>query len=233
MMKQLLLAVALMLACVGSTFADDITIDVTLEQPDGNVYQLAGQSAFIQYRTFSGTTGGQLDGVDSFASPWSFTFTEAFPEPTLSDYLTFAYFGIIHRLTIDQYVGDEVGTLDTSLIVAFQPGVADGLTINDIFLGLGYTEADLVAAMTGSFDSTEFFALMSEIDNSGSAQGAFGIPPLAQVGDTLDLIAFIGGANGDQGVKVGELQVSVVPEPASIALIGLGSLALLRRRRAA
>ena len=205
--------------------ADLVTIDAGLGQPGGvdSFYQLVGQSAFVQYRTSSSTSGGQLDYTSTPGT--TIAFLEFFPPPSLADYLSFAYFGLIESY-------DDNGDLfDTSLVMAFQPGVADGLPITDFFPM--YTEAELVAALSSSFDSNEFFYLLDNIGTLGETTGAIGVPPLARVGDTLDLIAFTGGLDGDRGVSVGTLEVNVVPEPGTLALIGfpLVGLALRRRRR--
>jgi hypothetical protein len=219
------LAAVVVLSISAAASADEVTIDVALDQPGGasSSYSLVGQSAFAQFRTTGSTSGGQLDGVSTPGA--SITFTEVFPPPALDDYLTFAYFGLIETR-------DDNGDLvDTSLVVAFQPNVADGLPITDFFPT--YTEAELVAGMSGSFDSPEFLYLLGDISSRIETVGTIGVPPLARVGDTLDLIAFIGDVGGDRGVKVGTIDVNVVPEPGTFALVAFPlALMAMRRRRA-
>lgn len=204
-----------------SAWADLVTIDVSLDAPADGIYRLAGQSAFLQTRTDSGTSGGQLDGLTSGAS--SITFEEAFPPATLADYLGFAYFGIFQTLDIF----DEV--VDTSLIVAFVPGSGVGQTIGDTF---PYTEDELVTAFTTSFDSPEFLDMLSAVPGNAATLGDIAVPPIGRPGTVLDLVAFIGGPDGDIGVKVGTLGVTVVPEPSSIVLaLTAGSLLFVAGKR--
>lgn len=198
--------------------ADVVTLQVELDGHASGTYQLTGQSAMFASMTGAGTSGGQLDDVVSGST--SIGYTEVFPPPTLADYLTFGYFGRI--LTLD----GAGGTLDTSMIVALQPGVGVGQTIDGLLRV--DDEATLVAALAG-FDTPEFFNLLSAASGSAISNGAIGVPPIGRPGETLDLIAFIGGAHGDEGVKVGEFSFSVVPTPASV--LALGALAALRRRR--
>lgn len=223
-MNRILTAALLLLTLAApALYADDVTIDVFVDSLETNTYHLLGQSAFVQYRTGGSTGGGQIDGVSTPGT--SINFTEVFPPPSLADYLRFAYFGIVERRNIDNDV------LDTSLVIAYQPGVAEGQTLASLFPALAYTQAQIVTALTTVNDSDEFFALGSAIDAELNAQGTIGVPPINQFGDTLDLIAFWGLNN--TGLKIGTLDVTVVPEPASLALLAAGSLLILRRRRAA
>lgn len=198
--------------------ADVVTLQVELDGHASGTYRLTGQSAMFASMTGGGTSGGQLDNVTSGST--TIGYTEVFPPPTLADYLTFGYFGRI--LTLDG--ADD--TLDTSMIVALQPGVGVGQTIDGL-LGVD-DEATLVAALA-DFDTPEFFNLLSAASGSAISNGVIGVPPIGRPGETLDLIAFIGGAHGDEGVKVGEFSFTVVPSPASV--LALGTLAAFRRRR--
>lgn len=199
--------------------ADEVTLHVNLDDHPSGTYQLTGQSAMFATMTGSVTTGGQLDGIVSGAA--DIGYTEVFPPPTLADYLTFGYFGRI--LTLDGLGG----VTDTSMVVAMQPGTGVGLTIDAIFGG--DDEATLVAALASN-DSPEFFDFLDAALANGAAQGAIAVPPIGRPGDTLDLIAFIGGPNGDQGVKVGDFTFTVVPAPAAAAALLLAAAG--RRRRA-
>lgn len=209
-----------------------VTLDVSLDfipltnsfgDPVEGYYLTTGQSAFIQSRTSSGTSGGAMDGISS--SNTQIQFFEVFPPPTLEDYLTFSYFGIVESY-------DENGLLfDRSLIAAFQPGTAEGLLADGYF---GYTESDLVTAFA-NFDSPEFFNVLSLFSGAPfETSGTIALPDTGRPGDTLDLIAFTGGPNGDLGVRVGSLSMQVtqvIPEPTSLILSLAGTLTLLRRRR--
>jgi hypothetical protein len=219
---------AVVAAIAGSASAQlDVTINVSFTPERSS---LRGQSNFFQTRTDGGTSGGQLDGV-SFPGA-SIQFTEIFPPPSIADFLQFGYFGLMETR-------DEAGAvIDTSLVVAlrqqpldrgFTPGV--GQSIQDIFAALVYNEAQLVDAMSNEFDTDEFFALGNEVGGSAIGRGDIGIPSIARPGETLNLIAFIGGDDGVLGVDVGDIGVIVTPTPGATALLGLSGAAMLRRRR--
>lgn len=197
--------------------ADVVTLQVELDGHASGIYQLTGQSAMFANMNGGSTSGGQLDNVVSGST--SIGYTEVFPPPTLNDYLTFGYFGRI--LTLDGN-GD---TLDTSMIVALDAGTGIGATIESIFGG--DDEVTLVAAL-GTFDSPEFFNLLSAASGNPSSNGVIGVPPIGRPGETMDLVAFIGGPDGDLGVKIGEFSFTVVPTPSSI--LALAAFGLSRRR---
>lgn len=225
---------------------DFVTITVTLPYPDGGqpgdslFYRLAGQSAYYNTRTGGFTTGGALDGLTSTDSFHDITFAEVFPEPSLTDYLRFGYFGVLETV-FDDGTGEQV--LDRSLIVAGQFGAFEGMTISAILPFL--TESELVDALVSDFDSPQFFsALFSAIGNNDllGDQTLFlqtdpNLPTqTVRFGETLGLYAFIGGDDGSEALQVGNLSSSVlriVPAPSAASLLVLaGALAARRRRRA-
>lgn len=222
-MKKLLPLLFAAVACAQSAFAqNDVTILVDLNSPPEGYRELTGQSAFMQFYIDGFSTGGQLDGVTTGVT--GIGFTETFSPPPLENYVAFSYFGRINTY-------DDLGApIDTSFIMALQPGVGVGSKVEDYF---SYTESDLVGAFD-DYDSPEFLTILlgpGGISDVSASKGEFSIPPLSINGTTLDLIAFIGGPDGDVGVKVGEISVSVVPEPSAVMLVGaVGMLALLRRR---
>jgi hypothetical protein len=218
-MKRAILSLCLVL-WTGTALADTVTIDVVLDSPISGSYRLSGQSAFIQTQTGASTSGGQLDGVQSPVT--SISFEEVFPPPTLADYLGFAYFGILQ--TLDEF--DEV--IDTSLVVAFNAGSGVGTVIGDTF---PYDEATLVAAFTGGDDSLEFLDMLGLVPANASTLGDTAVPPVGRPGTLLDLVAFIGDDDGDVGVKIGTLGVTVVPEPSTLSLLVIGAAGLLAVRR--
>ena len=213
-MKRLVFGLCLVLL-TGTAAADTVTIDAVVDSPDSGSYRLSGQSAFIQTRTGSSTSGGQLNGVVSPGT--SISFEEIFPPPTMADYLGFAYFGILQ--TLDEF--DEI--VDTSLVVAFDAGSGVGTVIVDTF---PYDEATLVAAFTGGDDSLEFLDMLDLAPANGSTLGDIAVTPIGRPGTLLDLVAFIGGDDGDVGVKIGTLGVTVVPEPSSLSLLLLATAAM-------
>lgn len=212
------------------SFQDDVTIFGEVYFPEFvESFELSGQSAYVQQRTNGGTTGGQLDGIAS--GGFGIGYAEVFPEANLTDYLQFGYFGVVHSYAIPIARNDGV-IVDTSFVLAMQPGVGEGLRIDEIG-SLGLTEAQLVDALTGGFDTPEFFAFLGQYGNEGSLMGTIGLPQESIVGDTLDLIAFIGGEDGDRGVKIGELNTSIVrvPSPGALSLFGMSGVVAARRRR--
>lgn len=201
----------------------ETTLFVDLGVPaGGGTFQLTGQSAYVESQVSSGTSGGHLDGFVSGTD--TITFPEFFPPDSIADYISFSYFG-----RIDTY-DDAGGLVDTSIVLALQSGVGEGAFVESFFPVNQYPEAAMVSAFA-SHDSVEFLNILGEIGDVGEAKGEFTIPSIGRVGTTLDLIAFIGGANGDEGVKVGELSVTKIPEPTALFLFSVtGGLALLRRR---
>jgi len=199
--------------------ADAVTIGVDLPAPGAGSYRLIGQSAMILTTSSGMSTGGQLDGVTSPGA--TIQYTEVFPPPTLNDYHDFGYFGRLETL-------DGSGNVaDVSLVMAFRPGSGVGQLIGDVFSG--QDEATLVAAFD-TFDSPEFLNMLGLVSNEPRTLGTVAVPPIGRPGDTLDLVAFTVGPNGDVGAKVGSLTFSVVPAPATLGVLALGLLGCRRRR---
>ena len=74
--------------------------------------------------------------------------------------------------------------------------------------------------------------MLDLVPANATTLGTIAVPPIGQTGTSLDLVAFIGGPDGDLGVKVGTLQVTVVPEPSTLVLgiAGLAGLGCVIRR---
>lgn len=227
---------------------DVVTIGVSLDFPgmpgpqgETPFRRLTGQSVFFSTRTGGSTTGGQLDGVTSFDSAnavHEITFNEVFPEAVLTDYLRFGYFGVLETVQPDGDGGEVV--TDRSFVIASAFDFAQGLRVEDLFPTL--TEARLVNALTGSFDSPEFFTALDATMANNNLSGDIGLL-LAGVGQirqggTLTLYGFFADANNpgsdDVGRDVGFLDTSIVRVPAPSAACGLALAGLVagRRRRA-
>lgn len=232
-------------AVASSTLADaDLgLIGVSLDPPNASAEfgepfrRLVGQSVFFSQRTNSGSTGGQLDGVTSFDSQnavHEISFGEAFPEPNLTDYLRFGYFGVVETVEIGSE-GQEIIT-DRSLVVAAN-SFASGLRADDIF---GVSEEALVNALTNSFDSPEFFGALDVVTNNPNFSGVTGLilAGVSQIrqGDSLTLYAFYPDPSNDfveSGSDIGFIDHTMirVPTPSVALLLALGVLPLARRRR--
>ncbi len=214
------LFVAALAGLASAASADVINIGVHLDGPETGQYQLTGQSALFKSDTSGVSTGGQLDNLTSGDS--SIGYEEVFPPATLDGYLNFGYLGRINTLD------DNDQILDTSFVMAFRSGEGVGHRIGDYLPDL--TEAQLVLAL-GSFDTPEFFQALDYAIDNDPARGVIAVDPIGRPGDTLILVAFIGGDDGDLGVQVGTLTYTVVaPAPGAASLIA-GSMLLVGRRR--
>jgi MYXO-CTERM domain-containing protein len=228
-MFRFLIVLAAVMASTQVTRADTITIDVNLFSFEGYTHKLVGQSAFVQEMTNGGSSGGQLDSVMSPGA--SLVFEEIFPPPTIDGYLTFSYFGLV----------ETYDSLDVLVATNLVVGLINN-PVNIVGFPVGYVD-DLVAALGSSFDSPEFFDFKNQLSDP-DFHGVHAIPSIARDGVTLNLVSFnapgvYGEAEEDYyfGTIIGTLAVTVepsaeaIPEPASLALASLASLALLRRRR--
>lgn len=85
----------------------------------------------------------------------------------------------------------------------------------------GTSKAEILGgAPLGLTDSYQTFNFMATAGNDTTR------------GVTLQIAAITGGApNSFSSVQIDNLSVEVVPEPGSLALLGIGGLAMLRRRR--
>ncbi len=237
-----------------ASFTDVVTISGSLGfAADNGFYRLRGQSVYLSERTNSGTTGGQLDGLTSFDSETSvfeIRFGEVFPEANLLDYLTFGYLGVVETVALvdDGFGGLVEEVVDTSIIVAGNFGDMSSETrFSDIFGG--FTEAELVAALTNSFDSPEFFAALDVLSNDPRLAGdislsearfdpdaGFFISETIETGESLSLFAFTGGDDGDVASDIGFLETNVtrvfdIPTPGTVGVLALSGLVAGRRRR--
>lgn len=141
----------------------------------------------------------------------------------------------------------------------YEPGVADwGLidngsaTVNGGAKGLGlYDDGSSVdSTLTFDADATSFGGYFNVVNDGGTPQPlnlTFRDSVGAQI-DSTQVVTNIGGSlvwfgwtstvgirsiqfSGGEAPVMDDLQINAVPEPASMAILGLGAAALLRRRR--
>ena len=110
------------------------------------------------------------------------------------------------------------------------------MTISQVRLNAnGFDEFDEYAVINGINDSTTGAI---DIDQSGAGAQTFTLAaPIVVIGTGAEQHVVTlwnpGGTDGDEpgGWKAQQLVVSFVPEPSSTALLGIGGLALILRRR--
>ena len=77
--------------------------------------------------------------------------------------------------------------------------------------------------------------MLTLVPANATTLGDIAVPPLSRPGTVLDLVAFIGGPDGNLGVKVGTIAVTVVPEPSALVTGALGIFgvvfAMLQKKR--
>ena len=108
-----------------------------------------------------------------------------------------------------------------------------GVGVADIYVSL----VDDPDTLNPDFSDTDVWALLKDDVQLTEAPGTNGynLPDIIDVGSvTARWIAFDIESNlGGSFVGLGEVQVFLSPEPATLSLLGLGALALIRRRRRA
>ncbi len=124
-----------------------------------------------------------------------------------------------------------VGAIGSATSLTFSDVVLTNVSGDDVFQFDGFSGVYL-----GSTDGTNDLATV----NGGEAFAPVAAGNSINSGNPAELVAFapvssleIGFAGGSLAVNGVAANFSVVPEPASMALIGLGSLAMIGRRRKA
>jgi hypothetical protein len=195
---------------------------------------LAATSAFSAAQVWSGGGGAVPDGNNTTLTPGSFSSTIN-GVPQLSSISSIAILGLTHSWAGDLVaeVSGPAGTFrlfgrigraaPSSFGSPF--GRSDDFAGNYVFVNTGgnniwTTPGNPIPG--GAYDASDF--------NGGGA--ASGMPGSAAAGNwTLTVSDWAGGDTGSfQGW---EIRGQAVPEPATMAILGLGAAALIRRRRKA
>lgn len=132
----------------------------------------------------------------------------------------------------DMMDGHFEGATPTQLSITMS-GLADDFSAYDVYLYVGDDWGGRVGSFSInggpalSFTSQKFTGTFTEVTSPGQA-GNY----IRFAGITGDSFTIVGGGNdGANRTGVRAIEVVAVPEPTSLALLGLGGLMLMRRRR--
>ena len=129
------------------------------------------------------------------------------------------------------------GAADAAFHSLMDSNVYGGGTETITVTGLSFNTAYTIQVLAGDERKATSFARIQNGDGSGEMSGNVG-KSTSFIGtfttgaaeDSIDLRSFTS-PNGDSGVTISALQIRTVPEPSSAALLGLGGLTLILRRR--
>ena len=129
------------------------------------------------------------------------------------------------------------GAADTAFHNLMDSNVYGGGTETITVSGLSFNTAYTIQVLGGDERKTSSFARITNGDGTGLMSGNVGTSTsfigtftTGAAEDSITLRSFTS-PSGDSGVSISALQIRAVPEPSSAALLGLGGLALILRRR--
>ncbi|MFV0416686.1 MAG: PEP-CTERM sorting domain-containing protein [Chthoniobacterales bacterium] len=126
-------------------------------------------------------------------------------------------------------VQNFTGVLDATLDLSVNTAIAGTTAVIELRSGTTYFQSSSPLALTNTSYSAFTFAAdessLTRVSGSGDYASTIG---------AIDSVAFFfanGGGTGGQTIQFDNFNFNVIPEPNSMALIGLGVLALLRSSR--
>jgi hypothetical protein len=152
-------------------------------------------------------------------------------------------FGFFSGLGATGNMRANVGITDGTLFAAT---ATDGYGVGDTAAGAFVDDTTYLLAMkrVGGTGGAIFASLIEADGNSATIAtepGSWQVTQSGETGVTLQSLRFLTNGDGDGGIRIDELRVATdwdsavagiaVPEPSSAALIGLGGLAMILRRR--
>lgn len=97
--------------------------------------------------------------------------------------------------------------------------------------GAGGDNRETEYHVTGGNTDTSVF--LNAAENTGNVVGVSGITPDANNQIIIDLDPGLNNTNANRFFYLGVLEINSIPEPGLVAMLGVGALAMLRRRRRA
>ena len=139
---------------------------------------------------------------------------------------------------LQETAGIYNGAVDTAFHHVMDSNVYGGGAASIITVsGLTANTSYLIQVLAGDERKATSFARIANGDGTGQMSGNvgtstsfIGLFTTGAAETTVDLQSFTS-PSGDAGISISALQVREVPEPSSAALLGLGGLALILRRR--
>jgi len=226
---------------VAVSTAATLTFSAPIDGGDNVIINSAG--ATWNHTTFTEPTTAQIGGVT-----WNPVTTPFLPNSGATQFLPAGV--SFQNVTLQQTSGRDIAALDTfgdHIAVYFRdnPNGADNYSVTLTFSGIGYrAPAPGDANSDGNVDFNDLLTIESHYNTSGQTwmHGDFDIDGQVNFNDLLLWAEnYTGGPlTSDQVNQLGpsfdsqvQLAMSEAPEPCTLALLSIGSVLILRRRKCA